>query len=492
MWGVRYLRVSSLGFLLVPAVIISLWVAVCNIKSEHLSNPPTPKTSSSFDILTSTFFSYIEEQSLDNNLSHEEKYKEFNTSIRTYVIYLITFSVLYLLSCIIISKFSKSRDTEYDFDLEEYMIYKISTLTCAFTLAISFAALLLLPASITISEVSWIVDTQTKWSLLNGLWGYVFLFSNISLFILLPFAYFLTESEGFAGSRRGIMSRLRETLVLLAIVGVIFFGMTYIICCMFTSIGCHINGILNIWQYLPFLYSCISFLGALLLLVCAPIGISHLFTNFHDLDKTRQAGKLNYTLSLLFLITLTAISVILALFNSIQLLSGHRHLPMTKTFTKCYEISDVYTLGSSLVSKQVSGENQDNECLRKTNGTIGTFFEIVMILYLWTASLCGLYKLPGFSKLKPRIHQCSFNLIVGNCAVLCLLTSALPLFSRTLGITDFDLLGEYGRIEWLGNFFIVLLFNLLFLISTALLLDIHRLGTVILLLISNHRYPFAA
>ena len=34
-----------------------------------------------------------------------------------------------------------------------------------------------------------------------GLWNYVFLFSNLALFILMPFAYFFTESEGFSGSR---------------------------------------------------------------------------------------------------------------------------------------------------------------------------------------------------------------------------------------------------------------------------------------------------
>ena len=43
-----------------------------------------------------------------------------------------------------------------------------------------------------------------------GLWNLVFLFSNLSLIFLMPFAYFFTESEGFAGSRkvsRGYVSR---------------------------------------------------------------------------------------------------------------------------------------------------------------------------------------------------------------------------------------------------------------------------------------------
>lgn len=38
--------------------------------------------------------------------------------------------------------------------------------------------------------------------LLLGLWNLVFLFSNLSLVFLMPFAYFFTESEGFAGSKK--------------------------------------------------------------------------------------------------------------------------------------------------------------------------------------------------------------------------------------------------------------------------------------------------
>lgn len=36
------------------------------------------------------------------------------------------------------------------------------------------------------------------------------------------------------------------------------------------------------------------------------------------------------------------------------------------------------------------------------------------------------------------------------------------------GITNFDLLGDFGAIEWLGNFQIVLLYNLVFGSTTAL------------------------
>lgn len=96
--------------------------------------------------------------------------------------------------------------------------------------------------------------------------------------------------------------------------------------------------------------------------------------------------------------------------------------------------------------------------------------DIVMVFYLWCASLCGLYNLPGLCCLRPRKQCSSFNQIIGNCTILCLLSSALPLLSRTLGMTNFDLLADFGRIEWLGNFYVVLLYNVVFLVSTTLCL----------------------
>lgn len=90
--------------------------------------------------------------------------------------------------------------------------------------------------------------------------------------------------------------------------------------------------------------------------------------------------------------------------------------------------------------------------------------------------------------------------IIGNCVSLLVLSSALPVFSRTLGepprgirvmpgwgcpqdwgaltsvphpcagITRFDLLGDFGRFNWLGNFYIVFLYNMGFAGLTTLCL----------------------
>lgn len=38
------------------------------------------------------------------------------------------------------------------------------------------------------------------------------------------------------------------------------------------------------------------------------------------------------------------------------------------------------------------------------------------------------------------------------------------------GITNFDLLGDFGRIKWLGNFYLVLFHNIVFAVTVAVCL----------------------
>lgn len=85
----------------------------------------------------------------------------------------------------------------------------------------------------------------------------------------------------------------------------------------------------------------------------------------------------------------------------------------------------------------------------------------------------------------------SLTHLIANSALILILTSALPLLSRILGeffpklkqsrfdsinsfdilgITNFDLLGDFGEIEWLGNFLIVLLYNVIFIAAAILCL----------------------
>lgn len=65
-------------------------------------------------------------------------------------------------------------------------------------------------------------------SIVAGLWNHVFLFSNLSLFVFLPFAYLFSESSGFPGYR-GLRGRVYETFIVLALLGVAMLGLAYVI-----------------------------------------------------------------------------------------------------------------------------------------------------------------------------------------------------------------------------------------------------------------------
>lgn len=53
--------------------------------------------------------------------------------------------------------------------------------------------------------------------------------------------------------------------------------------------------------------------------------------------------------------------------------------------------------------------------------------------YVMLASVLGFYSLPGFRNLRPVPHGTPMVKVIGNCIVLLILSSALPVMSRTLG-----------------------------------------------------------
>ncbi|NXG40326.1 LMBRL protein, partial [Dromaius novaehollandiae] len=103
-------------------------------------------------------------------------------------------------------------------------------------------------------------------------------------------------------------------------------------------------------------------------------------------------------------------------------------------------------------------------------GSFGAALQVVLVLYLVLCSVVGFYSSPLFARLLPRRQDTPLPQIIGNCVSLLVLSSALPVFSRMLGITRFDLLGPFGHVGWLGNFYLVLLYNLAFAALAALCL----------------------
>ncbi|NXN18489.1 LMBR1 protein, partial [Indicator maculatus] len=421
----------------------------------------------------------------------------------------LLFAVLYIVSYFIITRYKRKADEQED---EDAIVNRISLFLSTFTLAVSAGAVLLLPFSIISNEIllSFPQNYYIQWlngSLIHGLWNLASLFSNLCLFVLMPFAFFFLESEGFAGLKKGIRARILETLVMLILLGLLILGIVWVASALIDNDAASMESLYDLWEfYLPYLYSCISLMGCLLLLLCTPVGLSRMFTVMgqllvkptilEDLDEQMyiitleeeaiqrklngassiveyqtaelerelekvKSRKMNlerrkkasawernlvYPAVMILLLIETSISVLLVALNILYLLVDETAMP-----------------------KGSGGPGIGNASL-STFGFVGAALEIILIFYLMVSSVVGFYSLRFFENFTPRKDDTTMTKIIGNCVSILVLSSALPVMSRTLGITRFDLLGDFGRFNWLGNFYIVLSYNLLFAIVTTLCL----------------------
>ncbi|KAM4533509.1 limb region 1 protein homolog [Odontesthes bonariensis] len=438
--------------------------------------------------------------------------QNFHSQVREYIICFLLFAVLYIVSYCIITRYKWKSDDHED---EDAVVNRISLYLCTFTLAVSGGAVFLLPFSIISNEIllSFPRNYYIQWlngSLIHGLWNLVSLFSNLCLFVLMPFAYFFLESEGFAGSKKGIRARILETFVMLFLLALLILGIVWVASALIDNDAASMESLYDLWEfYLPYLYSCISLMGGLLLLMCTPVGLSRMFTVMgqllvkptilEDLDEqiycihlqeealqrrlngssshtyirggfTHQLSKeldnirnqrnklerrkkasgweknLLYPIVMLILLTGTTISVIMVALNILYLLVDETAMPMGSTDRG---------IGNTSLS---------------TFGVAQAVLEIVLMFYLMVSSVVGFYSLRLFEGLTPRKDDTTMTTIIGCCVSILVLSSALPVMSRTLGITRFDLLGDFGRFNWLGNFYIVLSYNFLFAVVTTLCL----------------------
>ncbi|XP_017140640.1 protein Lilipod isoform X1 [Drosophila miranda] len=481
------------------------------------------------------------------------KLQLFHNTVREHIIFLLLIILLYFSSYVVVSRFRRrDRDDLYSNDEDEVLVYRISFWLCTFTLAVAEGAAMLLPVSIASNEVLLLYPNSyyVKWlnsSLIQGLWNHVFLFSNLSLFIFLPFVYLFTESTGFVGHKKGILPRVYETFTVFMLMAIIVLVLTAVLSAVFGIEKLQFFWFLNLGSvHLPFLYSCVSFLGVMLMLICTPCGFVRLFgvvnqvlvrpmlrrdvneefdvfsmeeasvkrklahielhnvsiadaTNGHhrngrsrgyhhpsllqqslehlyqrkatgfnaseqqlnerlreldcermELDKQRKSSTFQrsfvYPLAMLLLLFCTGMTILLVVQNTLELLIGIKALPLS---------TRQFTLGISSLSKL---------------GPFGAGLEVCLIFYLGATSVVGFYSMPFMRTVRPKQHQTSLPQLMLNCGFMLVLSSALPLLSRIIGITNFDLLGDFGAIEWLGNFQIVLLYNLVFGTTTALCL----------------------
>uniref|UniRef100_A0A8C6VE47 Limb development membrane protein 1 n=1 Tax=Naja naja TaxID=35670 RepID=A0A8C6VE47_NAJNA len=416
--------------------------------------------------------------------------QNFHSQVREYTICFLLFAILYIVSYFIIRRY-KRKGGNWLF---------LST----FTLAVSAGAVLLLPFSIISNEIllSFPQSYYIKWlngSLIHGLWNLASLFSNLCLFILMPFAFFFLESEGFAGSKKGIRARILETLVMLILLASLILGIVWVASALIDNDVASMESLYDLWEfYLPYLYSCISLMGCLLLLLCTPVGLSRMFTVMGQLlVKPTILEDLDEQM---YIITLEEAAIMRRLnggfsaveYNTKQLEQELNNVKSMKSklgfCTKLHPCLDFLLLLFQAISVLLVACNilcllVDETAMPKgsrgpgigsaslsTFGFVGAALEIILIFYLMVSSVVGFYSLRIFGDFTPKKDDTTMTKIIGNCVSILILSSALPVMSRTLGITRFDLLGDFGRFNWLGNFYIVLSYNLLFAIMTTLCL----------------------
>ncbi|TWW70883.1 Limb region 1 protein -like protein [Takifugu flavidus] len=178
----------------------------------------------------------------------------------------------------------------------------------------------------------------------------------------------------------------------------------------------------------------------------------------NKLERRKKASgwekNVLYPMVMLILLAGTTISVFMVAFNILYLLVDETAMPKGSTDRG---------IGNTTLS---------------TFGVAQAVLQIVLMFYLMVSSVVGFYSLRAFAQLTPRKDDTTMTTvrmelrdrIIGCCVSILVLSSALPVMSRTLGITTFDLLGDFGRFNWLGNFYIVLSYNLLFAVVTTLCL----------------------
>ncbi|XP_065882513.1 limb region 1 protein homolog [Dysidea avara] len=436
--------------------------------------------------------------------------RQFYGYIREYTITFLLLTALYTISYIVVSKYKQRNDCEdYYSGEEDALVCRIITWLSSFTLSVSLGAVFLLPMTIVSNEilVYYPGSYYVKWlnaSLIRGLWNQVFLGSNGCLFVLLPFAYFFSEAEGFSGSKKGILPRVYESLVVLALLVLILGGLAWL--------GPAANNLplltdYHSWLlYIPLLYSFISLIGVLLLTVCTPLGISHLFTvlgqiltrpqfpsplahrNLEEikLEETDLTRRINKRSNIIAGDLSNASLTVDELNDTLSSVRQERHrleqikkssslernflyplcffmlLAMTVVSLLLVGFNSVYVLFKGSSKPRGAQENLFGKDHASFLGPLGAIIEVVIILYFMMASVVGFYSTPGLSKLQPELHSTSMIKIISNCIVLLILSSALPVMSRALGITKFDLLGHFGDIKWIRNWWLVLSYNIVF------------------------------
>uniref|UniRef100_A0A8C9IWC1 Limb development membrane protein 1 n=1 Tax=Piliocolobus tephrosceles TaxID=591936 RepID=A0A8C9IWC1_9PRIM len=312
--------------------------------------------------------------------------QHFHSQVRESTICFLLFAILYVVSYFIITRYKRKSDEQED---EDAIVNRISLFLSTFTLAVSAGAVLLLPFSIISNEIllSFPHNYYIQWlngSLIHGLWNLASLFSNLCLFVLMPFAFFFLESEGFAGLKK-ILEDLDEQI--------------YIITLEEEALQRRLNGLSSSVEYN---------------IMELEQELENVKTLKTKLERRKKASawerNLVYPAVMVLLLIETSISVLLVACNILCLLVDETAMP-----------------------KGTRGPGIGNASL-STFGFVGAALEIILIFYLMVSSVVGFYSLRFFGNFTPKKDDTTMTKIIGNCVSILVLSSALPVMSRTLGL----------------------------------------------------------
>ncbi|XP_023392503.1 limb region 1 protein homolog [Pteropus vampyrus] len=396
----------------------------------------------------------------------------------------LLFAVLYVVSYFIITRYKRKSDEQED---EDAIVNRISLSLSTFTLAVSAGAVLLLPFSIISNEVllSFPQNYYIQWlngSLIHGLWNLASLFSNLCLFVLMPFAFFFLESEGFAGLKKGLRARVLETLVMLILVALLILGIVWVASALVDNDPASAESLYDLWEfYLPYLYSCISLMGCLLLLfwLWRPRHPLALILDSRGSLHSEQTARFPFPGRILedldeqiYIITLEEEALqrrLMGLSSSVEYstMELEQELENVKTLktklerrkkASAWERNLVYPavmvlllietsisvllvacnilcllVDETAMPKGTRGPGIGNASL-SAFGFVGAALEIILIFYLMVSSVVGFYSLRFFGDFIPKKDDTTMTKIIGNCVSILVLSSALPVMSRTLGL----------------------------------------------------------
>lgn len=414
---------------------------------------------------------------------------EFHVYMRDWVIAITFSTTLYIISHFIIRAFAKRRD-------DSERVY-LSMFLCTVCLAISLAAMLLLPITIISNEIIYNYPNYyyTQWlhrELIFALWNKIFWSANIALFIILPFSHFFYEAEGLGG--HGQLARIYEALAVLVLVVMMFGGFVFLL-----------SGLLVDDEkvgYLPFSYSIISYVGALFVLLSTPRGFTTLTTfgmrlyvpvvsrsvmdgRLYSFDLAEQviidrssengyqtpadteelnsirAARASYRDSTLHPIIRNIFSIVATVLNLV--FTGYLVLRVFIHLLR--QFFSPILFGDPTASDLADFLALQDDAKAYRLGSFASLLQILVIIYMMSSAFVGFYYLPITTHIQPKRRGMSMEKITLNVACVLLISSSFPVVARILEITSFDLLGDYSNTTYLRSKEFLMAYKFVFLVA---------------------------